>query len=92
MTTQKPLAGLRDEIYDAVAEGRHSIRVAWPSISDDAAEFRVTFTLRVDRETYALLTANADRQKRSLTKVMRRYCKDAFAECISASDETPPAE
>jgi hypothetical protein len=83
-----PLAGLRDTIYDAIAEGRHSIRVAGANLAEDAAEFEVTFKIKVDRETYALLTANADHQERSVTKLMRRYAKDCFYQCIA--EEMPP--
>ena len=62
--TQKPLAGLRDDIYDAIAEGRHTLKVARASLSEDAAEFEVAFRIKVDRQAYALLAATADNQKR----------------------------
>jgi hypothetical protein len=49
--TPKPLAGLRDVIYDRIAEGRRTIRITPPHFSDDgSAGFAVTFKINLDRE------------------------------------------
>jgi hypothetical protein len=71
MDTPKPFAD-RDIVYDAVAAGRHSLRVGDANLSNGKATFPVAFEISVSRETYDLLTKAADYQGRSIRKVVRR--------------------
>jgi hypothetical protein len=84
--TEKPLAGLRDEIYDRIAAGRDSIEVSAPRISPDGAEFDLSFKVKIDAPTLALLAKVADRRGRSLNRALRRYTRDAFKECFGDDD------
>jgi hypothetical protein len=86
----KPLAGLRDAVYDAIAAGRHTLLIDEANTS--AAErvtFPVTFEISLDRATYDLVAKTAEHQKRSIRRVMRRYARDCFCQCIA---EGEPAE
>jgi hypothetical protein len=83
-TTPKPFAGLRDAVYDAVAAGRHTLLVGEPNTAaEERVTFPVTFEIGLDRATYDLVAKTADHQKRSVRRVMRRFARDCFHQCIA---------
>jgi hypothetical protein len=75
-------------MYDAVAEGRHSLKVGKPVVGTDYATFPVTFDLTVDLATFDVLTLLANRKDRSVAGVVRRIAKGALQFLVAEEDET----
>jgi predicted HicB family RNase H-like nuclease len=75
---------LREEIYDAIAAGRNSLRVAYEQPKPETgATFSVKFVLTVDEKVRQALHAEHVRQDVSMPRLVRRYVRECFYECIS---------
>jgi hypothetical protein len=83
---------LKDVIFDAIAEGRHTLQVPNVTFDTGKATFEVTFKVTIDNETRCLMTALAQRQARTLRAVMRRYCRLAFKACLAPEADEAEAE
>jgi hypothetical protein len=86
MNKGKPLI---DAIFDAIADGRNSIRVAYnkDAAPENGASFYVSFLVNVDADTHKLLGTVAKKKEYSVPSLMRRYVKACFQMCILADDE-----
>jgi hypothetical protein len=75
---------LVDTVWDAIAAGRKTIRVgnAKPE-KDNATTFFVSFLINIDNKTYEKLHAVADKNERSVPKLLRRYIGLGFRDCFS---------
>jgi hypothetical protein len=79
---------LVDSVYDAIAASRRSIRVGnAKSEAEDSKTFFVSFLLSVDSVTYDKLRAVADKNERSVPKLLRRYIGLGFRDCFSEESE-----
>jgi hypothetical protein len=78
---------LIDTVYDAIAASRRSIRVgnAKPE-AEDSKTFFCSFLLTIDNETYDKLRAVADKNERSVPKILRRYIGLGFRDCFSDTE------
>jgi hypothetical protein len=78
-----------DRIYDAVAEGRHTLRVGNAKPAEEGSTtFFVSFLLTVDAKTYEPLCARSNKQERSIPGVIKRYIKDCFRYCLADAEES----
>lgn len=83
---------LRDVLYDAIAAGRHSLRVApTKTATEDGETFFVSFLMNIDSKTLDLLGAVAKKKERSVPKLLRRYALECFKTCI-CDEEMAEAE
>ena len=82
---------LRDRIYDAIAEGRRTLRVgnAKPA-AEGSTTFFCSFLLTVDSKTYEALRALADTKERSVPRLLRRFVKYGFRDCFSEEPVIEP--
>jgi hypothetical protein len=84
--SDKPYDGknLRDILYDSIAAARTTIRVGnAKSTAEDTTSFFVSFVMQLDNQTYRRLCDVADKRERSMPRLLRRYIKEGFKECLA---------
>lgn len=73
---------LVDDILDALAATRNSLRVA-PYRNEANGKFLVTMLIELDPAAYAKLCAEATAQERSPAKLVRRYVILGLRDCLT---------
>jgi hypothetical protein len=73
---------LVDEILDAMAAARNSMRVA-PFRNVNNGKFLVTLLIELDPATYEKLREEAIKQERSPAKVLQRYVILGLRDCLT---------
>jgi hypothetical protein len=74
---------LREEIYDAIAAGRSSLRVAYEQPKPETgATFSVKFVLTVDEKVRQALHDKHLKDDCSVPMLVKNYIRECFEECI----------
>jgi hypothetical protein len=82
---------LREALFDAIAAGRNSLRVAYEQPKPETgATFSIKFILTVDEKVRQALHAEHKRRDISVPMLVRRYVQECFRECLADEEIAEP--